>query len=77
MEASNSDKFLGVIICLIGLVFIFDKRIEKIGFLYVFDGSWKESPRWLKWKRILIGIAIVLSGLVAFFHGSKPGKLIH
>ncbi len=77
METSISDKFIGVIICLIGLFFIFDKRIEKISFLYLFDGSWKESARWRKWKRVILGTVIFLTGLVAFFHGSKLGKLIY
>lgn len=77
MHSNILDKLIGLIFCLIGLFFIFDKRIEKFSFLYLFDGSWKESQRWRKWKRIILGIIILLTGLVAFFHGSSPGELVY
>jgi hypothetical protein len=76
MHSSIADKLIGITFCLIGLFFIFDRRVEKFGLLYLFDGAWKESSGWRKWKRIILGLIIFLAGLVAFFHGSVPGELV-
>ncbi len=77
MASNISDKLLGVIFCLLGLFFIFDRRVEKIAFLYLFDGSWNESPRWRMSKRIILGIICLLAGLLALLHGAKPGHLVY
>ena len=65
MHIDILDKIIGVIFCVIGLFLIFDKRLERFEFLFLFDGKWKESPRWRKWKRIILGIIALSTGVVA------------
>lgn len=61
----------GALLTLVGLFFIFNKQIERFEFLYLFDGTWKESPRWRKWKRIILGIIALTLGIAAFYQSIR------
>lgn len=71
------DNFITLsVIMAIGLIFIFWKGVEDIDFFYMFDGKWKESHKWRKFKRKVIGIILVVTSLANLYKQLKASFLI-
>ncbi|MDD5435585.1 MAG: hypothetical protein PH343_09175 [Nitrospira sp.] len=57
------DKIIGALLFIAGgLWLIFSKNADESDFLYCFDGKNKESKSWRTFKRVVIGLVLLISG---------------
>lgn len=47
----------------VGLYLLFSKTFEEMDFFYMFDGKRKASQKWRKFKRVALGLGMVVTAL--------------